>query len=65
MEESAIARLCRILSSILTVFSPKQVEDPTQTPTVIRRPSSTVYVDEKHQIEKNNMEQNAVDKDPE
>jgi hypothetical protein len=65
MEESAIARLCRMLSSILTVFSSKQLEDPIQTPTVIRRPSDSVYIDEKHQIEKNNMEKNAGDKDPE
>jgi hypothetical protein len=65
MEESAIARLCRMLSSILTVFSQKQPLEPAQTPTVIRRPSITVYIDEKHQIEKNNMEKNAGDKDPE
>ena len=54
-----------MLSSILTVFSQKQPLEPAQTPTVIRRPSITVYIDEKHQIEKNNMEKNAGDKDPE
>lgn len=61
MEESAIARLCRILSSILTVFSTKQaIPQPEISP-----PTTNVYVDEKHQIEQNNIQQNAIEKDPE
>ena len=61
MEESALSRLCKALSSILNVFTPKQViPQPEVTP-----PTTNAFIDEKHQIEQNNIEQNAIDKDPE
>ena len=63
MEESTLSRLCRALSSILTIFTPKQVipKPEIEVPT----PITNAYIDEKHQIEKNNIEQNARDNDPE
>lgn len=63
MEESAISRLCKALSSILTIFTQKQALPKPEME--IRQADSISYVDEKHQIEKKNLEQNAIDKDPE
>lgn len=65
MEESAYARICKALSSIINVFIAKKPEVET-TMTIVQAINEVVkpvqtFVDEKALIEKANFERNAIE----
>jgi hypothetical protein len=66
MEKSTIAKLCELLSSIMNVFSKKSIKPVDNKPVNPINTSTNIiiahenFIDEKAQIERSNIEQNAI-----